>query len=166
VTTTAYNIYTKVYEIPGPSFPAPTAYVWLNLARLLRDGNLPEKCSSFMAIFAIVFGLLSAVKVYCVQAQSGITKYIPSGVAFAIGFLNTPSFTLARLIGGAIEAMWRARRQSKGRGNDITLIVIASGFVLGEGLASIVTLALRSWGVGVASCWGCGHGMCSGCPGG
>ena len=39
VTTTAYNMYTKVYEIPGPSFPAPTAYVWLNLARLLREGT-------------------------------------------------------------------------------------------------------------------------------
>ena len=37
VTTAAYNIYTKVYEIPGPSFPAPTAYIWLNLARLLRQ---------------------------------------------------------------------------------------------------------------------------------
>lgn len=37
VTTIAYNAYTKLYEIPGPSFPAPTAYVWLNLARLLSE---------------------------------------------------------------------------------------------------------------------------------
>jgi hypothetical protein len=36
VTTTAYNLYTRAYDIPGPSFPAPTAYVWLSLARLLR----------------------------------------------------------------------------------------------------------------------------------
>jgi len=119
-----------------------------------------------MIVFAIIFGLVSAVKVYCAQGQSRVTKYIPSGVAFAIGFLNTPSFTLARLIGGAIEAIWRTRRQSKGMGNGITLIVIASGFVLGEGLVSVVTLILRSCGIGVSSCWGCGHGMCSGCPGG
>lgn len=39
VTTTAYNMYTKAYEIPGPSFPAPTAYIWLNLARLLRENS-------------------------------------------------------------------------------------------------------------------------------
>ena len=185
VTTTAYNIYTKVYEIPGPSFPAPTAYIWLNLARLLRegsylsnvhcrthvvtgigDGNLPEKSGIFMVIFAIAFGLLSAVKVCYAQGQSRITKYIPSGVAFAIGFLNTPSFTLARLLGGMVEATWRARWQSKGGGNSITLIVAASGFVLGEGLISVVALILRSCGIGVSSCWGCGHGMCSGCPGG
>lgn len=37
VTTTAYTLYQSAYEIPGPSFPAPTAYVWLGLARLLRE---------------------------------------------------------------------------------------------------------------------------------
>ena len=119
-----------------------------------------------MTVFAIIFGFVSAVKVYCAQGQLRVTKYIPSGVAFAIGFLNTPSFTLARLIGGAIEVIWRTRRQHKGTGNGITLIVIASGFVLGEGLVSVVALILRSCGIGVSSCWGCGHGMCSGCPGG
>ena len=36
VTTTAYTLYQRAYPIPGPSFPAPTAYVWLGLARLLR----------------------------------------------------------------------------------------------------------------------------------
>lgn len=118
-----------------------------------------------MVIFAIVFGFVSAVKVSCAQGESRFTKYIPSGVAFSIGFLNTPSFTLARLIGGAIEAAWRTRRKSKGSGDEIILIVIASGFVLGEGLVSVVALILRSWGIGVFSCWGCGHGMCSGCPG-
>lgn len=37
VTATAYSLYTRAYPIPGPSFPAPTAYVWLSLARLLRE---------------------------------------------------------------------------------------------------------------------------------
>lgn len=36
VTSTAYTLYNRAYVIPGPSFPAPTAYVWLSLARLLR----------------------------------------------------------------------------------------------------------------------------------
>jgi uncharacterized oligopeptide transporter (OPT) family protein len=36
VTVTAFILYNKAYTIPGPTFPAPTAYVWLNLARLLR----------------------------------------------------------------------------------------------------------------------------------
>lgn len=119
-----------------------------------------------MILFAVVFGLVSAAKVYSAQKQSTITKYIPSGVAFAIGFLNTPSFTLARLVGGVIEMTWRTRQKSRGRGSGITLVVIASGFVLGEGIISVVTLILRSCGIGVSSCWGCSHGLCSGCPGG
>ncbi|KAG6842328.1 hypothetical protein C0991_010617 [Blastosporella zonata] len=36
VSTTAFTLYNRAYTIPGPSFPAPTAYVWLSLARLLR----------------------------------------------------------------------------------------------------------------------------------
>ena len=48
--------------------------------------------------------------------------------------------------------------------SDIRLIVIASGFVLGEGVMSIVSLVLRTFGVGVASCFGCEHGLCGGCP--
>lgn len=36
VTSTAYSLYQRAYTIPGPAFPAPTAYVWLSLARLLR----------------------------------------------------------------------------------------------------------------------------------
>jgi uncharacterized oligopeptide transporter (OPT) family protein len=40
VTTTAFTLYNRAYVIPGPSFPAPTAYVWLSLARLLRTYKL------------------------------------------------------------------------------------------------------------------------------
>ena len=36
VTATAYQLYLNAYPIPGPTFPAPTAFVWLGLARLLR----------------------------------------------------------------------------------------------------------------------------------
>lgn len=40
VTTSSYTLYNKAYQIPGPSFPTPMAYVWLNLARLLRASPL------------------------------------------------------------------------------------------------------------------------------
>jgi len=167
VTTTAYKLYKRAYEIPGPSFPAPTAYVWLSLARLLRDGQLPDKSGIFMLLFAIVFGAIAALKAYAVRRELPFAKYIPSGVAFAIGFLNTPSFSIARLIGGVVELLWSVYRRNEkhaaGGGGEITLIVIASGFVLGEGVVSVVSLVLRTFGVGAASCWGCGHGMCSGC---
>ncbi|KZT73505.1 OPT superfamily oligopeptide transporter [Daedalea quercina L-15889] len=162
VTTTAYTLYQRAYEIPGPSFPAPTAYVWLGLARLLRDGELPEKSSDFMMIFAIVFGAIAALKAYLQRQGLSYAKWVPSGVAFAIGFLNTPSFSIARLIGGIAEHVYYTRVGREKGG--IKLIIIASGFVLGEGVVSVVSLILRTWGIGAASCWGCGHGMCGGCP--
>lgn len=163
VSATAYDLYQKAYTIPGPSFPAPTAYVWLGLARLLRDGQLPEKSNQFMLVFALIFAIIAGVKVMFVQRGNPYAKWIPSGVAFAIGFLNTPSFSLARLIGGLIE-YWYHRKVGKHGGGDMRLIIVASGFVLGEGVVSIVSLVLRTWGVGVLSCWGCSGGICPGCP--
>uniref|UniRef100_A0A8H7Y0F4 Oligopeptide transporter n=1 Tax=Psilocybe cubensis TaxID=181762 RepID=A0A8H7Y0F4_PSICU len=161
VTTTAYTLYNRAYVIPGPSFPAPTAYVWLSLARLLRDGQLPENSAMFMVVFSAVFAFISATKTYASRRSLWYAKWLPSGVAFAIGFLNTPSFSIARLIGGIMEYVYRTRF-AKDKG-DIRLIVIASGFVLGEGVVSIISLILRTLGVGVASCYGCGHGLCGGC---
>ncbi|KAI9570583.1 OPT oligopeptide transporter protein-domain-containing protein [Boletus coccyginus] len=163
VSASAYTLYQRAYSIPGPSFPAPTAYVWLNLARLLRDGQLPENTSSFMLLFALLFSVIAGIKLMAVQRALPYARWIPSGVAFAIGFLNTPSFSLARFVGGLIE-FWYHRSFANTGGADIRLIVIASGFVLGEGVISIVSLVLRTWGVGVASCWGCGGGICAGCP--
>ncbi|KAJ7019917.1 OPT oligopeptide transporter protein-domain-containing protein [Mycena alexandri] len=162
VTTTAYTLYNRAYVIPGPSFPAPTAYVWLSLARLLRDGQLPQNTEIFMISFAALFALVSAVKTYATARQVWYAQWIPSGVAFAIGFLNTPSFSIARLIGGIIEYVYRTR-YAKTK-SDIRLIVIASGFVLGEGVVSVVSLVMKTSGVGVVSCWGCLPGLCGGCP--
>ncbi|KAH9058338.1 OPT oligopeptide transporter protein-domain-containing protein [Lactarius vividus] len=157
VTVTAFILYSKAYTIPGPTFPAPTAYVWLSLARLLRDGSLPEKCSVFMISFAMVFALISAFKTHASRRGLWYAKWIPSGVAFAIGFLNIPSFSLARLVGGIIEHIYNTRVAPKGKSDDIRLIVIASGFVLGEGVMSIMLLVLRTFGVGVAL--GCAEGV-------
>ncbi|KAF8206364.1 OPT oligopeptide transporter [Mycena galopus ATCC 62051] len=163
VTTTGYSLYNRAYVIPGPSFPAPTAYVWLSLARLLRDGQLPAHSGIFMVSFASLFALISAMKTFADRRQAWWAKWIPSGVAFAIGFLNTPSFTMARLIGGIVEQVYRTRYAAKNK-SDIRLIVIASGFVLGEGVMSVVSLVMKTSGVGVASCWGCLPGLCGGCP--
>lgn len=116
----------------------------------------------FMIGFAIVFAFVAAAKTYASRQDLPYAKWIPSGVAFAIGFLNTPSFSLARLIGGVVECLYY-RQYGKENGG-IQLIIIASGFVLGEGVVSIVSLILRTWGIGVISCWGCVPGLCGGCP--
>ena len=115
-----------------------------------------------MILFAIIFGLVAAFKTYATRRELPYAKWIPSGIAFAIGFLNTPSFSLARLIGGITEYWYYRHMGGKEKGG-IRLIIIASGFVLGEGVVSIISLVLRTWGIGVASCWGCIPGLCGGC---
>ena len=160
VTATAYAMYTRAYPIPGPSFPAPTAYVWLSLSRLLRDGSLPPKSGVFMAFGGALAIVVAILKIRANTRAVWYAKWIPSGIAFAIGFLNTPSFSIARLIGGFMEYVYH-RRQKGGENQGVGLIIVASGFVLGEGVLSIVGLVLRTMGIGAASCWGCLPDVCS-----
>ena len=123
-----------------------------------------------MLAFAVLFALISFAKTY--GRSSSFARYLPSGVAFAIGFLNTPAFSIARLLGGILSLVYHRRLTSRARlegrdpssASDIRLIVVASGFVLGEGVVSVVSLVLKTCGVGVASCWGCVPGTCAGCP--
>jgi uncharacterized oligopeptide transporter (OPT) family protein len=129
-------------------------------SRLLGDGSLPPHCGTFMLIFGSVFGLVSALRTDASGRGMWWAKWIPSGVAFAIGFLNTPAFSLARLIGGGVEYIYHKRSQS----GDIKLIIIASGFVLGEGVISVISLILKTFDVPVVSCVGCEPGLCTGCP--
>lgn len=53
---------------------------------------------------------------------------------------NTPSFTLARTVGGLISWYWRDYRERE----ETPVIVLASGLILGEGLVSILNLLLAS----------------------
>jgi uncharacterized oligopeptide transporter (OPT) family protein len=190
VTTTAFTLYSRAYTIPGPNFPAPTAYVWLNLARLLRSSSLPLHVDKFMIAFGAAAGCLALFKVWAAKNRMGWIKWIPSGVAFAVGMLNTPNFSMTRLVGGIVELAWKRRqaarrRRSRGGADDgdgedddgdassgtgrdgvgeIAIVIIASGFVLGEGVGSIVNLVLRMLNIDQASCWGCVKGVCGTCP--
>jgi len=56
---------------------------------------------------------------------------------------NTPSFTLARTVGGLMSWYWRIYRREE----ETPVIVLASGLILGEGLVSIVNLVLAIYEV-------------------
>ena len=123
-----------------------------------------------MPVFGLVFAAMSFLKT---RGRAGsYVRWLPSGVAFAIGFLNTPAFSIARLIGGVLELAYhrrliaRAKAEGKNLANasDIRLIVVASGFVFGEGVIRVVSLGLRSCGVGVVTRWGCVPGTCAVVP--
>ncbi|EMD00677.1 hypothetical protein BAUCODRAFT_29028 [Baudoinia panamericana UAMH 10762] len=147
VSASVYKLYTRVYTIPGGLFQIPTGYVWIFTARLVTGQGLPPRTPEFAGAAALIFALLTMLRIYgnSIQRPDGgkgawWVPYVPGGIAVAVGMYNTPSFTLARTAGGVLGWWW-----TKWRGGQETLmIVLASGLILGEGLVSIVNLALAS----------------------
>jgi OPT family oligopeptide transporter len=150
VSAAVYKLYTNVYKIPGGLFQVPTGYVWIFTARLVTGQGLPPHTPTFAGAAAIVWSLLTALRIYGnSQRQLDGSKgawwvsYVPGGIAVAVGMYNVPSFTLARTAGGVLAWWWT---RWKGR-EETPMIVLASGLILGEGLSSIVNLGLASGGV-------------------
>ncbi|KAK1146539.1 OPT super [Aspergillus melleus] len=193
LSTAVYKMYVNVYEVPGPMFQTPTAYVWIFTARLVTGQGLPPMAWQASLLAGIAFVGVTIVRIVGASpiangGQRGVTApwraWVPGGIAVAVGIFNVPSFTLARAIGGAI-AWWWSRRHAKGTdsselapptqraadGDDdethhgpdsrrppgqtakdadvasSTVVVLASGLILGEGIISIVNLLLASGGV-------------------
>ncbi|KAE8366099.1 OPT oligopeptide transporter protein-domain-containing protein [Aspergillus caelatus] len=191
LSTAVYKMYVNVYEVPGPMFQTPTAYVWIFTARLVTGQGLPPMAWEAASIAGAVFVVITIVRMVGTSSIANGGKrdatawwrsYIPGGIAVAVGIFNVPSFTLARAIGGLI-AWWWSRKHAKAQdlepptqlanegepqGADTrnpaagpapghiikdadaassTVVVLASGLILGEGIISIVNLLLASGGV-------------------
>lgn len=70
--------------------------------------------------------------------------FIPSGVAVAVGMYITPNFSIPRIVGACIQYAWLRKRPIQ---HDHFMVVVASGFILGEGLTSILTALCKTVGV-------------------
>lgn len=66
--------------------------------------------------------------------------FLPSGIGFAIGMYVAPKFTLARILGSLAQQIWLKRNPTS---HATLMVVVASGFVLGEGIAAIVVALVR-----------------------
>ncbi|WFD06002.1 OPT super [Malassezia vespertilionis] len=191
ITVFGYTLYRSTYTIPGPQFPAPTANVWLNLARFINKGSLPAKAPAFMLFFSVFFAITGSVRAIAharhmhrdracraawaegkpdplrekqVPLWERYAMWLPSSIAFATGMMNTPNFSLARLLGGILVFVYNRRhRSAPGSINALLIIVIASGFVLGEGFASVAGLMLASFNVKPLTCFGCRYGCAGNC---
>lgn len=133
-----YKLYTSVYPIPNDLFPVPTAYVWVITARLVTGDGLPPGAWQWAVGAGALWCVLTAVRIWGNGRGSWWAKFVPGGIAVAVGMYNVPSFTLARAVGGFVSAYWRGW---KGREEE-TIVVLASGLILGEGVMSIVNLVL------------------------
>ncbi|KAK1979015.1 OPT oligopeptide transporter [Colletotrichum cereale] len=141
VSAFVYQLYTAVYTIPGDLFQVPTGYVWIFTARLVTGKGLPPMAREWALGFGIIFAVTTVVRTTTVD--KAWRPLVPGGIAVAVGMYNVPSFTLARTIGGMLSWYWITRRGE----SSTPLVVLASGFILGEGFLSIVNLILQSVGV-------------------
>lgn len=66
---------------------------------------------------------------------------LPSGVGFAVGCYLTPNWTVPRLLGSVFEQVWLLAAPES---HAAFMMVTASGLVLGEGCASVVTAVLQA----------------------
>ncbi|KAF3040033.1 hypothetical protein E8E11_006615 [Didymella keratinophila] len=140
-----YKLYTNVYTIPGGLFEVPTGYVWVFTARLVTGKGLPPMVGEWASGAAVIFAVGTMIRVWGMnRKQRGLSgwwiDFVPGGIAVAVGMYNTPSFTLARTVGGLVSLWWR---RWKGK-SETPIIVLASGLILGEGLFSIMNLLLAS----------------------
>ncbi|KND94291.1 putative oligopeptide transporter [Tolypocladium ophioglossoides CBS 100239] len=147
-----YRIYTL--EL----FQVPTAYVWIFTARLVTGQGLPPMAKEWAMGAAALFACTTMART--VSVGKAWRPWVPGGIAVAVGMslriervadhgsralgmYNVPSFTLARAIGGLFGWYWvRVMRRS-----NTPLIILASGFILGEGFLSIVNLLLQGFRV-------------------
>ncbi|KAL1885463.1 OPT superfamily [Paecilomyces lecythidis] len=194
ISTAVYKMYVHVYDVPGPMFQTPTAYVWIFTARLVTGQGLPPMAWQAAMIMGAIFVVLTILRILGAPSDAGKGRpaapwraWVPGGIAVAVGMYNVPSFTLARAIGGLIAWWWGWKNQKPGAtqlrqklnrrssspadgnissdhnevGSDAgerddegeqdesssTVVVLASGLILGEGVISIVNLILASGGV-------------------
>jgi OPT family oligopeptide transporter len=140
----AYQLYSAAYTIPGVELPAPTAAIWIDMAELVNGGHLPEKVGHFCLAFALIAALFPLAIAFFPKMES----YLPSCVAFAVAMYVTPNWTIARVIGSAVDFAWK---KYSPQSHEKYMIIVASGFVLGEGITSILTAIMKTLNVPTVS---------------
>jgi uncharacterized oligopeptide transporter (OPT) family protein len=126
----------------GAQFPAPSALVWMGVAKVLSQGlsTLPPSAVVAM-IIAFIFGVIIVVvdKVF-----PKLKPYTPSPAALGIAF-TIPAYTsFAMFVGSVI--VWVLEKKAP-KWNDMYTVPIASGCIAGESIMGVFLAGLMAAGV-------------------
>lgn len=139
VSMLVYRLYTNILGFPSKDFPMPSAHILISTARLVYGRGMPPGLLRFGIVASVLGGIFKILKGS--KRLSRWSPWIPSSVALAAGMYIMPEMILAQGIGGLIHHFILGRW---GREKESRLISTATGFILGEGLFSLVTMILQS----------------------
>jgi len=124
------------------------------MARLVNGGEL----SPNVLYFCIACAIIAAILPILATKFPHYAEWMPSGIAFAIAIYVTPNWTIPRVVGALVHFVWKTYWP---KSHDEYMIIVASGFVLGEGVLSIITAIFKTTGVPMLTCAGCVPQFCS-----
>jgi len=131
----AYSLFKLVYTIPGPELSVPTVEIWYEMTKIMEGSFLHNNL-----LFFCVGGAIFGSSLPLLGLFGPIKSWLPSGVAFAMAMLLTPNFTIIRVLGSVVQFLWSRISQTT---HDRYMIIIASGFVIGEGVGAIITALVQ-----------------------
>ncbi len=120
----------------------------------VNGGKLPEHVVPFCGVAAVLAGLIPPIALLLetlaerhgthttTRRLAGLgLACLPSGISFAVGMYVAPKWTIPRVLGSAAEQVWKRVHPASHRH---LMVVVASGLVLGEGTAAIVTASVKA----------------------
>lgn len=119
----------RVQKSQGSRRPAPPSYT-------AHRGSLQAGNGMLQAAAARLWDAWR-----CRTAVDWVLALLPSGVGFAVGCYLTPNWTVPRLLGSVFEQAWLLLSPDS---HAAFMMVTASGLVLGEGCASVVTAVVQA----------------------
>lgn len=131
-----------VSALGGDKFPAPSALVWMGVAKVLAQGirTLPTSAVIAMGVaFALAIIIIVAEKIF-----PKIKPYTPNPTALGIA-MTIPAYTSFAMFLGALIAWIMEKRTPKI--NDMYTIPTASGLIGGESIMGVFIAALIAFGI-------------------
>jgi uncharacterized oligopeptide transporter (OPT) family protein len=125
----------------GEKFPAPSALVWMGVAKVLSQGlsTLPRS-----AVVAMVIAFVVGVAIVIIDRVFPKARpYTPSPAALGIA-LTIPAYTSFAMFLGAF-IVWILEKKAPKWNNSYT-IPIASGCIAGESIMGVILAALMAFG--------------------
>jgi OPT family oligopeptide transporter len=131
-----------VNALGGSRFPAPSALVWMGVAKVLSQGlhTLPRS-----AVMAMLVAVVAGVVIVIIDRVFPKARpYTPSPTALGIAMTIPGSTSFAMFLGALI--VWVLERKAA-KWNDLYTIPIASGGIAGESIMGVILAVLTALGL-------------------